>query len=55
MNLDVITHQTSCDRKVPGSKQTEREYILHLYPLHANKDFVPYMGDIASPGALACL
>ena len=53
MNLVVNVYQTSCDRKVPGSKRPYEIISIYLYPLHENKDFRVPIGKDASSGAHA--
>ena len=53
LNLVVNVYQTSCDRKVPGSKRSHENISIYLYTLHDNMDFGALIGKIASPDAHA--
>ena len=53
LNLVVNVYQTSCDRKVPGSKRPHENISIYLYTLHDNMDFGALIGKIASPDAHA--
>lgn len=53
LNLAVNVYQTSCDRKVPGSKRPYKIISIYLYPLHNNRDLSALIGNFASPDAHA--
>ena len=50
-NLVVNVYQTSCDRKVPGSKRPVGNISIYLHPLHDNKEFWALIDKNASADA----